>query len=402
MNLLITTSGKLNKTPDGRYWTKIIYGYDFYQNYLKVFDEVTVFCQVKKVNEEDIKGMLLVSGPGVNVVELKYTRGFFDFLKKRSVIKKQIKENIGCCDCAVIRPPDQISGYIFKLMKKMNKPVAIEVTTDVWNYLRPGNVDSPVRPLLRLWWTYQQKHFCKNSDGAAYVSNYLRTAYPSRKMIKSNDKDAFDEVFTDVGLVKEYYDYDKTYYSEPIKNVKLIHVAASLKNDGKGYKELIEASSMLRNDFDSVEVTVIGEGDFSPETKAVVNKLDMESSIVRTGKISDRNEIFSYLKNADVFVFPSYSEGLPRTLLEAMANSCVCITSDLPGCREVLDEDVLVPLKDSKSLYLKLVEYLKNTDKMNEQKKKNFEKSIEFSAENVEIKRKGFYEKLYKLCERDV
>lgn len=399
MNLLITTAGKLHKTPDGKYWTKIIYGYDFYKNYLECFDTITLFSQVRNASEDEVKGMLLVSGENLKVVELCYTRGFKDFLRKRSLIKQQIKANIDCCDCAVIRPPDQISGYIFKMMKKMNKPVAVEITTDVWNYLRPGNYSLSARPVLRLWWTYQQKYFCTHADGAAYVSNYLRNAYPS-KALKDKNSDSFDAVFTDAGLTNEYYDYNPILYSEPIKNVRLIHVAANIGNDGKGYKELITAASKLKNDFENVEVVLIGDGDFSPQTKQLVNSLNMGDSIIKIGKLSDRNDIFMHLRNSDIFVFPSYSEGMPRTLLEAMVNGCVCITSDLPGCREVLSSDVLVPIKDSDALYDKLKDFLSDYEKMNIQKKRNFERSKDFSAENVNKIRLGFYKKLYSVAEK--
>ncbi len=395
MNVLITTSGKILKTPDGRYWSKMIYGYSFYLDYLKVFDEITVFSQVRYVNELDEKEYLLVSGINLNIVELEYSHGIVDFLTKRNRIFKQIKSRIDCCDCAIVRPPDQISNFIISYMMNRNKPVAIEVTTDVWQYLAPGNNSSPARSFLRCLWTYEQKKNCSRVEGAAYVSNYLRQMYPSRHALHPHDPDAFDEVFTDAGLIEEYYQDDFKQYTDPIEHVELIHVAANLGNDAKGYAELIEAAAMLRNDYKSVKVTVIGDGDFSRSTKKLIRKLNMENCINKTGKISDRKIIFQFLRDADIFVFPSYSEGMPRTLLEAMVCGCVCITSNLPACCEVLSKNAVVPVRDSQKLYVKLKEYLCDYYRMNLEKVRNYEKAKEYSAKNVQKKRNEFYCRLY-------
>lgn len=400
MNLLITTAGKLLKTVDGKYWAKIIYGYSFYENYLKVFDEITVFSQVRLVDYDLVEGCLLVSGPRLNVVELTYTKGLKDYIKEYNNIKRQIKAHIDTCDCAIVRPPDQISYYIVKEMQKKGKPVAVEVTTDVWNYLAKGNNSIPFRPFFRLMWTLEQRKLCAKAEGSAYVSNYLREAYPSRHQMNIGDEEAFDEVFTDVGLTKEWYQYEVPQYVAPLKKVRLIHVAANLGNDGKGYSELIKAVAKLRNDFKYLELVVIGDGDFSKSTSELVNHLDMNEYIVKTGKISCRSELFELLRSSDAFVFPSYSEGMPRTLLEAMVNGCVCVTSDLPGCREVLSSNVVVPAKNDEALYQKLKEILNNIDMMNEEKKRNYARAKDFSADSVEKKRIGFYRALYTVCER--
>lgn len=398
MNALITTSGKLLKTEDGRYWSKIIYGYSFYRNYLNVFDTITVFSQVRKASDDEVKGCLLVSGDRLNVVELEYTHGFLDYLKKKKKIERQIRDKIDLCDCAVIRPPDQISYDIMKLMHRKNKPVAIEVTTDVWSYLSSGNSRSPIRSLLRFRWTYEQRKMCATAEGAAYVSNYLRTAYPSQHALKPANEKCFDAVFTDAGLTDEYYQYQVAQYDAPIQDVRLVHVAASLGNDAKGYRELMEAAAMLRKDFRSVRITVIGDGDFSENVRETIKSLGISDLIEKTGKISDRTELFGVLRASDVFVFPSYSEGMPRTLLEAMVNGCVCVTTDLPGCMEVLSADAVVPIHDSLALYEKLKAFLTDTDRMNREKIRNYEKSKEYSARSVDQKRSEFYKRLYDLA----
>jgi glycosyltransferase involved in cell wall biosynthesis len=61
----------------------------------------------------------------------------------------------------------------------------------------------------------------------------------------------------------------------------------------------------------------------------------------------------SLLGSVDVVALPSYREGLPRTLVEAAACGLPLITTDVPGCREVVSDGVdglLVPMGDSEAL----------------------------------------------------
>jgi glycosyltransferase involved in cell wall biosynthesis len=72
---------------------------------------------------------------------------------------------------------------------------------------------------------------------------------------------------------------------------------------------------------------------------------------VKVTGLTDRVE--DYLGTADVFVLPSYREGLPRALLEAMAMGLCCAATDIRGCREAIDDGqagLLFPPRDITSL----------------------------------------------------
>jgi len=66
-----------------------------------------------------------------------------------------------------------------------------------------------------------------------------------------------------------------------------------------------------------------------------------------------RHDIPQLLKTADVFAFPSRAEGLPNALLEAMAASCPIVTTDVPGCRDLIQHEqtgLVVPYGDTTAL----------------------------------------------------
>jgi glycosyltransferase involved in cell wall biosynthesis len=124
----------------------------------------------------------------------------------------------------------------------------------------------------------------------------------------------------------------------------------------KGFAELVEALSLLRGDFPEAHLIVIG-GQLCTERDAFQDRLvdfigeqGLESHVTFTGFRSDVEELLGLL---DVFVLPSYREGLPRSVIEAMAMELPVVATDIRGCREAVVNEVtglLVPAKDGRAL----------------------------------------------------
>lgn len=96
----------------------------------------------------------------------------------------------------------------------------------------------------------------------------------------------------------------------------------------------------------------IGEGDLRASIALKAAQLGLKQNIEITGRIS-REEVYKYLFNADLFISASRIEGLPVSVLEAMACSCPVILSDIPSHREVTQGSDFIPLvacADSKGL----------------------------------------------------
>lgn len=124
----------------------------------------------------------------------------------------------------------------------------------------------------------------------------------------------------------------------------------------KGLGELVEAVSSLRRAFPKIHLLVIG-GQLSTERDAFEEKLvtfieerELQSHVTLSGFVRD---VAGLLAFADLFVLPSYREGLPRSVLEAMAMRLPVVATDIRGCREAVANGVtglLVPPRDAKSL----------------------------------------------------
>lgn len=124
----------------------------------------------------------------------------------------------------------------------------------------------------------------------------------------------------------------------------------------KGIGELVEAASILREDpagKDFVFV-VLGSGIDMPALKALVHRHALDDSFIFLGF---RHNIEFWLAALDAFTLPSYREGLPTSLLEAMAMGIPSVATDIRGCRELVMDGktgLLVPVGDSKALAIAL------------------------------------------------
>ncbi|MGC9550986.1 glycosyltransferase family 4 protein [Vibrio metoecus] len=104
----------------------------------------------------------------------------------------------------------------------------------------------------------------------------------------------------------------------------------------KGIRDLIEAFSLVKND--KAKLYVAGNGDISSLTD-LCNKLGIEKRVKFLGWI-DSEKKSSLLSIADVVVLPSYAEGLPISILEAMSASVAVITTPVGAIGDAITHDV--------------------------------------------------------------
>jgi glycosyltransferase involved in cell wall biosynthesis len=121
----------------------------------------------------------------------------------------------------------------------------------------------------------------------------------------------------------------------------------------KGVDDYAAAARAVRARYPTARFRLLGPTDPGPDgvTEAEIARWASEGVIDYCGETRD---VRPFLDAASVFVLPSwYREGLPRTILEAMASGRAVITTDRPGCRDPIDEGVngfVVPARDAAAL----------------------------------------------------
>jgi glycosyltransferase involved in cell wall biosynthesis len=120
----------------------------------------------------------------------------------------------------------------------------------------------------------------------------------------------------------------------------------------KGIKELLGAVKILKDKKYNFKCLLVGDPDGENPTSISKKSLESwhESGLIEW--IPKQSDIVSIYKKTHVAVLPSYCEGLPKSLLEAGACGKPIITTDVPGCREVINKEtgILVLDHDDKSL----------------------------------------------------
>lgn len=132
----------------------------------------------------------------------------------------------------------------------------------------------------------------------------------------------------------------------------------------KGIYEFVKAARQIKAQFPSARFTLVGPIDNNPGaiTREEISEWEQEGIVEYAGVQAD---VRPFLARAEVYVLPSYYlEGVPRSILEALAMGKPVITTDWRGCRVTVIRDVngyLVPPKDAHSLAQAMTHYLEDT-----------------------------------------
>lgn len=130
----------------------------------------------------------------------------------------------------------------------------------------------------------------------------------------------------------------------------------------KGHRFLIPMVQQLKNRWPNIRLLIAGDGELLPEIQKQVDDAGLSESITLLGSRSDIPDLH---RISDVFVFPSYSEGLGLVLIEAMASGLPVVASNVPPMDEVVDDGVtgkLVAAKDPEALAKGVEQVLSDTD----------------------------------------
>lgn len=120
----------------------------------------------------------------------------------------------------------------------------------------------------------------------------------------------------------------------------------------KGIREYVAAARLLKRKYPHARFHLVGPYDTNP---AAISRSEVESwqseGVIRY--LGETDDVRPYIAEASVYVLPSYREGTPRTVLEAMSMGRPIITTDAPGCRETVihgKNGYLVPVRQPEAI----------------------------------------------------
>jgi glycosyltransferase involved in cell wall biosynthesis len=243
----------------------------------------------------------------------------------------------------------------FMKEEKPDKIFAYQAKTVVYGSLAAkANGITEVYPLIAgLGSIFRGEGFKNKIIKMIMKTEYRLACNASKKVFFQNNDDKSE--FIKNGLIQE----DKIviingsgvnlekFRPEPLPDTPAFLFIGRLIKD-KGVMEYLEACKRIRDEYPEVRCLLVGPYDSNPSAlqPEELQPFVDEGIIEYFGEQAD---VRPYLKQCSTYVLPSYHEGTPKTVLEAMAIGRSIITSDAPGCREtVIDgsNGFLVPIKN--------------------------------------------------------
>lgn len=121
--------------------------------------------------------------------------------------------------------------------------------------------------------------------------------------------------------------------------------------EAKGLRELVEAFARLRGAHPDARLVVIGEGPFREALQAQITALGLQDAAqLMGGQLPD--QVAQWVSTASLLTLPSWTEGYPNVLVEALACGCPIVATTVGGIPEIVtpERGVLVPPRDSNKL----------------------------------------------------
>lgn len=144
------------------------------------------------------------------------------------------------------------------------------------------------------------------------------------------------------------------------KHITFLLIARIIKS--KGIIEYLKAAELIKLKYPNTRILLVGWHESKDESicSSIIDEYVSKNVIEFLGKLDD---VLPAFEQSDVYVLPSYREGTPKSVLEAMACAKPIITTDVPGCRETVENmqnGFLIPPKDVNALFDAMEKFILN------------------------------------------
>ena len=403
MKLLVIQEQHFVRMPNGEVWVDEQSDSKFWERYLSVFEEVVVCARFRRSDSYNINNLLLSDHENVSFVELPNTRGVGALVKKYSEMKRIMKEAIENCDRIIFRAPSPMSMVAYPLVKKSGKPFAVEIMNNPATHYSPSAMHNIYQPIIQKLTINHTKSICRTANGVSYVTErFLQELYPSTASFEGESKKYFESSYSTIRMEKSRY-YFEEWDHQPPNEITLIHTG-KMQDNRKGQDIFIKTIHLLRRKGYNVKGILVGDGVMRKTFEQLADTLNVHNAVEFTGWKAGFEAVQRELKRAQIAVFPSMGEGLPRSVIEAMAQGVLCFGSKVDGICELLDDDCLVPDFTSECFAAHIQKYLDDWSKVLSERQKQYSVSLRYEHSLLEKRRTEFYMKLrevnYSLEER--
>lgn len=289
----------------------------------------------------------MLTNPNIELIQLglktpAWHRGIFH----SRLLKKKLKR-INSCSALIVRSPSPLAPYFRKYTPEGVKVIFL-VVGDYTESVRQGKVVSFREWGINKYLLFNDYLFRKEMIKTNVIVN-SPALYSKYKSISKS----IHQIVTTTLSFDDFFERDDTCLSNKINILYTGRI-----DPLKGLFELIEASSFLVAEYPNLAINIVGwEPDINKPIehtlKEKASELGILNNIIFHGRKSVGEELNKFYRMSDIYVIPSYEEGFPRTIWEAMANGLPVIATSVGAIPEYLTNEqnaLLIPSKNVDSI----------------------------------------------------
>lgn len=302
--------------------------------------------------------------------------------------RKTVREVVGKAVCVVSRMPSVLGWMAVEECRRQGVPYLVEMVGDPWNLLwYHSNKGKLFAPFM----TAATKACCRKAPYVMYVtSEYLQKRYPTEGE-SVGVSDVSIPPLTDDVLERRLARIADRREGAPV----VMATVGSVEIPYKGQDSVIRAMRILKDKGVETEYLLVGGGDHR-RLEAVAKECGV-SDRVRFVGVLPHDEIFELLDGVDLYVQPSHTEGLPRSVVEAMSRALPVLASNVGGLPELVDTRWLFPKGDAEAIAHGIVAIMDEADVT---ATNSFYKAKGFDATALMKEKKLFYGDFKAFAER--
>ncbi|RJY08729.1 glycosyltransferase [Aurantiacibacter aquimixticola] len=282
------------------------------------------------------------------------------------------------------------------IARRMGKPVAVEAVGCAWSAMwdhgsAAGKAFAPIH------WRQMRKAVGR-ADNVIYVTeNFLQDRYPTRAQNISN---ASNVELPPSDIIEGQPTLDRATLTKRLKRIECavqgelrLGLVGSLRVRSKGIQFVLPALKSLKRCDRPFSFHVLGAGDARPWIEEA-KRHGVADLVTFHGSLPEGQAVFDWLDHIDIYLQPSLQEGLPRALIEAMSRGCPAIGSNCAGIPELLDERMVVPMRDVDALLQRILALMADSDEMARQAMRNFKTAHAYLSPTLAERREAFFRKV--------
>ncbi|MDB2682724.1 glycosyltransferase family 4 protein [Alphaproteobacteria bacterium] len=361
------------------------------ERYLSHFDDLQVIGRSKrdlddfrnKLDRSDGPGVMFLLFQNINTPVRRLFYGFY--------IQNTLNTIVKDFDVVIIRGPSEFGMMAAKAARRAGVPYCVEMSGCAFDHTWYhgsfiGKLYAPFKYL-------RARAMVHHADFVLYVTKgFLQRRYPTNAQVVENASNV-ELVLPDNGLIERKV--------ERLRGTeKLVFgLIGNYGNNLKGLGVAFKALSRIKDALPAFELRILGQGD-PAKWRPMVEALELQDHVVFSDSVPGGEAVYEWLDGIDIYLQPSFHEGLPRALIEAMSRGCPALASDAGGSDELLEARFIHRRGDASTLAKGLLVLAKDQDLQIEQARRNFDVVKPYNRELLKEKRFQFYKQFKALAEK--